>query len=153
MADNFTFKDAAGNTVTGAADDIGGILHQRIKWGFGPDGQYSDASIQNPFPVAPSRNYETVAAGVTQGSPQTMGSTGGAGDFLYGITVIPATTSPGTVTVRDGSGSWITVFTGGTGSVGSLVPFFIALNMFSTGGAWTISTGGNVSLIVQGNFT
>ena len=38
--------------------------------------------------------YETVAAG---SSDQVMGPTGGVGDCLAGVLIIPATTSPGAV--------------------------------------------------------
>ncbi len=81
-----------------------------------------------------------------------MGATGGAGDYISGILVIPATTSPGNVLLLDNATS-ITVFTGGAGSVTNLVPFFIPLGMISISGAWKITTGINVSCIGIGNFT
>lgn len=94
--------------------------------------------------------YETVAASQTD---QAMGATGAAGDFLAGILVIPATTSPGLITIKDGAGSAITLFAGGATSVSNLVPFYIPLNIKSLSGAWKISTGANVSAIGIGNFT
>ena len=93
--------------------------------------------------------YETVAAGQTA---QTLGATGGAGDYISGILVVPATTSPGNVLLLDNATS-ITVFAGGATSVSNLVPFFIPLGMFSVSGAWKITTGSNVSCIGIGNFT
>jgi hypothetical protein len=93
--------------------------------------------------------YETVAASQTA---QTLGATGGIGDYISGILVVPATTSPGNVLLLDNATS-ITVFAGGASSVSNLVPFFIPLGMISVSGAWKITTGGNVSCIGVGNFT
>ena len=96
-----------------------------------------------------SGEYETVAASQTG---QAIGATGAAGDYMAGILVVPATTSPGNVLLLDDATS-ITVFTGGTSSVSNLVPFYIPLNMVSASGAWSITTGANVSCIAVGNFT
>ncbi len=97
--------------------------------------------------------YETVAASATA---QALGATGAAGDYLSGILVIPATTSPGAVTLYDGSSSpdvGITLFVGGATSVSNLVPFFVPLGMISVNGAWKVTTGTSVSCIGIGNFT
>lgn len=93
--------------------------------------------------------YETVAASQTA---QTLGATGGAGDYIAGVLVVPATTSPGNVLLLDNATS-ITIFTGGASSVSNLVPFYIPLGMISVSGAWKITTGANVSCIGIGNFT
>lgn len=93
--------------------------------------------------------YETVAASQTA---QTLGATGGTGDFISKVVVIPATTSPGNVLLLDNATS-ITIFAGGADSVSNLVPFVIDLGMFSVSGAWKITTGSNVSVIGIGNFT
>ncbi len=93
--------------------------------------------------------YETVAASATA---QALGATGATGDYISGILVIPATTSPGNVLLLDNATS-ITVFVGGASSVSNLVPFFIPLGMISVSGAWKITTGSNVSCIGIGNFT
>lgn len=93
--------------------------------------------------------YETVAASQTA---QVLGATGGTGDFISGLLVTPATTSPGQVLLLDNATS-ITVFTGGASSASNLVPFFIPLGMTSVSGAWKVTTGANVSVIGIGNFT
>lgn len=93
--------------------------------------------------------YETVAASATA---QALGATGATGDWITGVLVIPATTSPGVVTLLDNAIS-IPIFVGGASSVSNLVPFFIPLNMKSVSGAWKITTGANVSVIGIGNFT
>lgn len=94
-------------------------------------------------------DYETVAASQTA---QVLGATGATGDYLSGILVVPATTAPGNVLLLDNATS-ITVFTGGTGSVVSLIPFFIPIGASSVSGAWKITTGANVSCIGVGKFT
>ena len=50
MADNVGYTPGSGATV--AADDIGGVLHQRVKLGVGADGTAVDVSASNPMPVA-----------------------------------------------------------------------------------------------------
>lgn len=94
-------------------------------------------------------DYETVAASQTA---QVLGGNGALGDIIYGITVIPATTSPGNVLLLDNATS-ITVFAGGASSVSNLVPFYIQLGAKSVSGAWKITTGSNVSCVAFGSFT
>jgi hypothetical protein len=50
MADNVGYTPGSGASI--AADDIGGVLHQRIKVGIGADGTAVDVSEANPMPVA-----------------------------------------------------------------------------------------------------
>jgi hypothetical protein len=50
MADNVGYTPGTGATV--AADEISGVLHQRVKIGVGTDGVAVDVSEQNPMPVA-----------------------------------------------------------------------------------------------------
>lgn len=94
--------------------------------------------------------YETIAAGQTA---QALGATGAAGDYLSSVIIIPATTSPGAVAIKDGSNSAITVFTGGSSSVADLATITIPLGIKSVAGAWQVTTGSNVSAIGIGNFT
>lgn len=93
--------------------------------------------------------YETVAASQTA---QVLGPTGATGDYIAGVLVVPATTSPGNVLLLDNATS-ITIFTGGASSVSNLVPFLIPLGLTSVSGAWKITTGASVSCIGIGNFT
>lgn len=174
MVDNITVTAGAGTTI--AADDVGaGVLHQRVKVTWGPDGTGNDADVASgkPLPVQLRQSngtdvsgllpisgtvsltnisngeYETVAASQTG---QVLGATGATGDYISGLLVVPATTSPGNVLLLDNATS-ITVFTGGATSVSNLVPFFIPLGMISVSGAWKVTTGANVSVIGIGNFT
>jgi hypothetical protein len=50
MADNVGYTPGSGATV--AADEIGGVLHQRVKVGIGADGTAVDVSDANPMPMA-----------------------------------------------------------------------------------------------------
>lgn len=107
-------------------------------------------SVRAVYEALANGEYETVAASQTD---QAMGATGAAGDFLYSVLIIPATTSPGNIQIKDGSGTAITVFAGGATSVADLKPFSIPLGIKSTSGAWQITTGANVSAIGIGDFT
>ena len=53
MADNVGYTPGSGAVV--AADDIGGVLHQRVKIGIGENGSAVDVSSENPMPVATLR--------------------------------------------------------------------------------------------------
>lgn len=112
------------------------------------DGLQQEADLVVTTPLA--IDYETIAASQTD---QAMGATGGIGDYLAGLLVVPATTSPGAVSIKDGGGSAITVFTGGATSVSNLTPFFIPIGAKSLAGAWKITTGASVSVIGTGNFS
>lgn len=127
MANNTTLNAGAGGDTI-ATLDIGGVKHQIVAIG---------------------KDYSTVAASQTA---QVLGATGATGDYLTGILVIPATTSPGAISLLDNATS-ITVFTGGASSVSNLVPFTIPVGAASKNGAWKITTGANVSCIAVGKFT
>lgn len=214
MADNVTITPGAGATV--AADEIGGILWQRVKVTFGSDGSATDVDAANGLPVnienasipvtgtfwqatqpisaaalplpagaatsakqdilsaqfpatlgqkakanalavtlasdedilKANSKYATVAAAQTA---QLLGNTGAAGDLLSHLLIVPATTSPGAVSIIDGTGTPITVFAGGT--LSAVVPFPVPLNAKSTGGGWHVTTGANVSVVAVGSFT
>lgn len=86
--------------------------------------------------------YTTVAA--SQSDAPT------AFDYLHRLTIVPATTSPGAVSIKDGSGSSITVFEGGASSVVDLAPINVELSC-RAGEAWFITTGADVSVIASGS--
>jgi hypothetical protein len=94
--------------------------------------------------------YETVAASQTD---QALGATGATGDYLASVWIIPANVNPGIVQIQDGAGTAITIFAGGTDSVSSLHPFSVNLGIYSAAGAWSITTGADVSVLATGNFT
>lgn len=173
MTDSIQITAGSGTTI--ATDDIGGTHYQRVKLSLGADGTANDAvagtgvdgtgvlrvSLATDVALPAGTNllgsitpegtaYETVAASQTD---QALGATGASGDYLSHILVIPGTTSPGNVLIQDGAGSAITVFTGGASSVTSLVPFSIPLGIASAAGAWSVTTGANVTAIAVGTFT
>lgn len=82
-----------------------------------------------------------------------LGATGLAGDYLESVVIVPGTTSPGSVTIKDGAGSAITIFTGGATSVADLKPFTVRLGLRATGAGWTVTTGANVTAVAAGLFT
>ncbi len=49
MADNIGYTPGSGAVV--AADDVGGVLYQRVKPAFGTDNTAVDVSATNPLPV------------------------------------------------------------------------------------------------------
>lgn len=99
--------------------------------------------------------YATVAASQTNQAltPQGSGGAGALGDFLLQLLIIPATTSPGAVSITDDGGSPITIFPGGATSVVDLKPFWVPINAISTSGAWKVTTGANVSVLATGQFS
>lgn len=51
MSDNVGYTPGSGATI--AADNVGGVLHQRVKLSTGPDGTATDVSEATPLPVSP----------------------------------------------------------------------------------------------------
>jgi hypothetical protein len=138
--------DGSGNVIGSTAN----ALNVNIASGVNPNGRTTPA---NSAPVVQaSQTYKAVAASATA---TLLGATGASGDWLDSVLVIPATTSPGAVSITDGGGSAITVFTGGATSVSDLRPFSVLVRAVSSGGAggWKVTTGANVSVIGIGNFT
>lgn len=78
MADNVTITAGTGTTV--AADDIGGVLHQRVKISVGADGVGADVSSSAPMPVtlantgANATPVSTTALAATRPTGTTMQS-------------------------------------------------------------------------------
>ena len=95
------------------------------------------------------RKYEDIAASQ---STQILGTTGALGDVIDGLLVIPETTGAGTVALKDGSATAVNVFV--TGTLSSLVPFFIPMcSARSVNGPWQVTTGANVHVRAFGSFT
>lgn len=57
MADNVGYTPGSGAII--AADDIGGVLYQRVKIGVGADNTAVDVSDANPMPVADAAAEDT----------------------------------------------------------------------------------------------
>jgi len=120
--------------------------HQYYTTGFETFGAAAKAAA-----VQGGMSYETVAASQTD---QFLGASGAAGDLLAGLLIVPATDAPGAVSIKDGSGSAITLFVGGgTYPLPSVIPFFVPLGILSSSGAWKVTTGADVSVVAVGSFT
>jgi len=63
MADNVGYTPGTGATV--AADEIAGVLHQRVKLGIGEDGVAVDVSATNPLPITAVTPLEVTTGGLT----------------------------------------------------------------------------------------
>ncbi len=91
--------------------------------------------------------YETVAASQTA---QVLGTVGAIGDVIERLVIVPATASPGVVTLLDDATS-ISIYVGG--ATQPLLPITVELGMRSVSGAWKVTTGANVSVIAIGSFS
>lgn len=81
-----------------------------------------------------------------------LGAAGAVGDYVSHVIVKPASTSPGNVILIDGATSY-TLFAGGSTSVTDQTPIVIPVHCCSVSGAWTITTGANVSVLAVGIFS
>ena len=92
------------------------------------------------------RNYETVAASQTD---QVLGDPGATGDVLDSLIVSVATAATSTVSIKDGSGSSITITAANT----PIGVYIVRLNVASTAGAWSVTTGAGATVVATGSFT
>jgi hypothetical protein len=114
MADNIDVTPGTGKTV--AADDIAGVMHQRVKIGYGADGAATDVSSSTPMPVV-IRNSSGTEVDFSATSPVSVAalaiSQGGAiasvtGPMIQGSvttgapTYTTATVNPLSMTVAGG---------------------------------------------------
>lgn len=93
--------------------------------------------------------YETVAASQTD---QALGATGKAGDILQSITVTVATAATGTCSIKDGSGSSITLTAANT-PIGVYTIKFGTEGVRSLAGAWSVTTGAGATALAVGQFS
>lgn len=105
----------------------------------------------SPMVVVPDGEYQTVAVSTTA----ALGASGGAkGDTLFGLLITTIASgvvgAPG-VTLTDGGNTAITVLAAGT--VTSVIPVWIPLNLVSTNGPWKVITGAGATVIAVGKFT
>ena len=108
MADNTTYTAGSGTII--AADDVGGVLYQRVKPTFGIDGEATDVSSTNPLPaiIATGELLEAIEAmrmainSLTKtigGSyPDTAGRLRVALDSITAALTLATVTTVGTVT-------------------------------------------------------
>lgn len=97
------------------------------------------------------QEYELVAASQTD---QILGTTGGVGDILSHLLIVPETTGAGTVAIKDGNGSAINVLV--TGTLADLTPIYVPIQaacVNATTPGWKITTGANVHVLAFGSFS
>jgi hypothetical protein len=109
MADNLSVTPGGGATV--AADDVGGILVQRVKPTWGVDGTASDVTVTTPLPVRePVKGNALGKGGVTSsGASQPL---------------VAANTNRTVVEVANGSvsGIWLAFGSSAVAGQGSYLP-------------------------------
>ena len=104
----------------------------------------ADGSI-NIFAGAPP-DSEAVGASATN---QVLGGTGAIGDVINTMILTVATAATSTVSIKDGAGSSIPILAANT----PIGVYSITLNVKSTAGAWSVTTGAGVSVLATGTFT
>jgi hypothetical protein len=108
MADNVGYTPGTGATV--AADEIGGVLHQRVKLGIGDDGTAVDVSEANPMPVTLTQGevvealeamrmaVQALSRSIGQSMPDVAGRLRVVVDAITGSLTLATITTVGTVT-------------------------------------------------------
>ena len=95
----------------------------------------------------PATQYVTVAAS------QTTAPVGVFGFYLESVTIIPATTASGAVTILDGSTAIVSVLA--AAALGQSAPYNLRLGIRATSAStgFKITTGASVAVIAVGRFT
>jgi hypothetical protein len=108
MADNVGYTPGSGATV--AADEIGGVLHQRVKLGIGDDGVAVDVSEANPMPITLTQGevvealeamrmaVQALSRSIGQSMPDVAGRLRVVVDAITGSLTLATITTVGTVT-------------------------------------------------------
>lgn len=90
--------------------------------------------------------YEAVAASQTT---QTIGATGALGDLLERVIITVVTSATGTVAIKDGGDTAITISAANT----PIGVYSVEIGARSKTGAWQITTGAGATAIAVGRFT
>jgi hypothetical protein len=94
-------------------------------------------------------DFQLVAASQAN---QKLGNVGKQGDHLAKLIILPATTTPGAVQIKDGTGGTpITIMPAGT--VLDLTPIEIDLCTACQNAGWYVVTGASVSVLAVGWFS
>lgn len=103
------------------------------------------SQIRNNLVNQAGMEYEAVAASQTD---QVMGTTGATGDYLHRLVITVATAATGTVSIKDGGGSAIAITAANT----PIGVYVVDLGIYSTAGAWKVTTGAGATAVGIGNF-
>lgn len=123
-----------------AVDGEGQARPQGAAWDIGADEDYPD-SIDPDTEVLVGPAYDVI-----------LGLNGQRGDALDVLEILPTADPTGAVSIRDGSGSLVTVFSGGVGALTKLKPISARLGARSASGAWKATLGAGVSIKAVGRF-
>ena len=104
-------------------------------------------SAMGEFVKSTQMDYEAVAASQTG---QVLGSRGAIGDFVHTVVITSNTAATATVTLIDGSTSIPLLVGAATTPLGV---FTITLDIVSTTGAWSVTTGAGATVVVTGLFS
>lgn len=94
-------------------------------------------------------DYESVAAGQTD---QVLGNTGAVGDILERLVINVSTAATGTVSIKDGDGSSISITSANT-PIGVYSVEVGARCKATTTPGWKVTTGAGASVVAVGKFT
>lgn len=121
MADNIAVTAGSGTTI--AADDIGGVLHQRVKLSQGADGSATDVSSAAPLNVTLANTGANATPLVVDLGANNDVSVNAGTNYIGKVRLTDGTTdgevvplagyNAQAVAIVDGSGSQITSFGGG----------------------------------------
>ncbi len=121
MADNILVSPGTGATI--AADDIGGVLHQRVKLSQGADGSATDVSSAAPLQVTLANTGANATPVVVDLGANNDVSLNAGTNYVGKVRITDGTTdsevvplagyNAQAVAIVDGSGSQITSFGGG----------------------------------------
>ena len=117
MADNINVTPGAGKTV--AADEIGGVLHQRVKLGLGADGVAVDVAagqttmaLSLPVVLPSNQSSIPVAATLTAETTKVIGTIKGDGISVK----LAITTVNGVTSIGDTVGGMLTIANAASGN-------------------------------------
>jgi hypothetical protein len=104
MSDNVQVTAGSGTSI--AADDVGGILYQRVKITYGADGSATDASSSNPLPTSAAQsgtwNITNISGTVSLPTgAATAANQSAANTALTAIQTAVTSTSPSPVQARN----------------------------------------------------
>lgn len=93
--------------------------------------------------------YITVAASQTDSALTGSTKAGAKHDHLQRVIVSVATSATGTVSIKDGSGSAIPLTAANT----PIGVYTVELDIYSSSGAWSVTTGAGATAIAVGDFS
>lgn len=153
MADNVPVTPTTSYTV--AADDIGGVHHQRVKVGFGPDGSYADVTPSTQLPISGTVQVSgavAVSGTVTAGGTVTV-ATGTVNLNIDVTTAVPGATGTGAVVWVANSSAQVSGTVTVAGTVTVIAPAVSTIVTILGTQVVSVVPGLSVSAVVSGTVT